>query len=326
MSNEAKLVSIVLSFRNEENVLSELIQRLKAVLDKVIESYELIFIDDDSKDKSKEILRKYADKDDRIKIITMSRRFGVSQCVIAGMSNASGDAVIYMDTDLQDPPEIIPELLNKWRNGADVVHTVRTRRQGESKLKMLMTWIGYRIIGFGSEISLPSDAGDFKLLSRRAVDHLLQFRETDPYLRGLITWIGYRQEFVEYVRDPRHSGKTHFPFFSKNPWITFISGVTSFSFFPMMLIILGGIFLGVCSVLTFITGMLKMIWSTGYSVFFWIVWIMMCFQSTTLIALGIMGIYLSRIYKDVRNRPVYIVDKTVGFDDPKPKVKTNLHP
>src|SRR5439155_14124755 len=153
--------------------------------------------------------------------------------VLAGMAAAIGDAVVYMDADLQDPPEVIPALLAKWRGGAAVVHTLRTRRRGESPLKMWATRIAYRVIQYGSAIELPVDAGDFKLLSREAVDHLLRLRESDPYMRGLVVWLGFNQAFVPYERDPRHAGRTHFPFFSKNPWKTFVLGVTSFSFLPL---------------------------------------------------------------------------------------------
>ena len=160
----------------------------------------------------------------------MSRRFGVSECARAGMSAASGDAIIIMDADLQDPPEVIPQLIEKWRAGADVVHTVRTHRRGESAAKMMLTRLAYRIIHMGSSIELPVDAGDFKLLSRAALNHLLALQESDPYLRGLVVWIGFQQAFVPYEREARHAGRTHFPFFSRNPWKTFAIGLTSFSF------------------------------------------------------------------------------------------------
>ncbi len=133
------------------------------------------------------------------------------------MATSRGDAVVYMDADLQDPPEVIPRLIERWRQGADVVHTVRTRRHGENALKMAATRLAYRLIQFGSSIELPVDAGDFKLLSRAAVDHLLRLRESDPYLRGLVVWLGFNQVCVPYERDSRHAGRTHFPFFSRNP-------------------------------------------------------------------------------------------------------------
>ena len=234
----------------------------------------------------------------------MSRRFGVAEGVLAGMAAASGDAVVYMDADLQDPPEVIPALLERWRKGADVVHTVRTHRRGEHPLKMLATRLAYRVIQLGSAIELPVDAGDFKLLSRAAVDHLLQVRESDPYLRGLVVWLGFNQAFVPYERDARHAGRTHFPFFSKNPWKTFVIGMTSFSFLPIyacFALAAAGLAAGMPSRGLLISGPLM-----AALAFFW---------ATTLAAIGGVGLYVIRIYKDVRGRPPSIVKSIIGNED-----------
>jgi hypothetical protein len=182
-----------------------------------------------------------------------------------------------------------------------VVHTVRTARHGEHPLKMLATRLAYRIIQVGSAIELPVDAGDFKLLSRAAVDHLLALRESDPYLRGLVVWLGFNQVVVPYERDARHAGRTHFPFFSKMPWKTFVLGMTSFSFLPMYLC-LGLAAVGlVWSALTLLFGSAFFAALT----FFW---------ATTLAAIGGVGLYIIRIYKDVRGRPPYIVKSMIGVD------------
>ena len=234
-SSPPSLVSVVLSFRNEAENIPTLVSRLDTMFTGQNVDYELLFVNDASTDASLAILLAERERNPRVKILNMSRRFGVAEGVLAGMSAATGDAVVYMDSDLQDPPEVIPSLVARWRQGADVVHTVRTRRKGESALKMMATRIAYRIIQLGSAIELPVDAGDFKLLSRAAVDHLLQVRESDPYLRGLVVWLGFNQVFVPYERDARHAGSTHFPFLSKNPWKTFIIGMTSFSFLPVYL-------------------------------------------------------------------------------------------
>src|SRR5205085_10818278 len=185
--------------------------------------YELLFVTDDSTDASLGILRAHRETNARVKILNMSRRFGVAEGVLAGMTASRGDAVIYMDSDLQDPPEMIPVMLDRWRKGADVVHTVRTRRRGESPLKMWATRMAYRVIQSGSAIELPVDAGDFKLLSRAVVDHLLSVRESDPYVRGLVVSLGFNQVFVLHERDTRLAGRTHFPTFSKNISMTFVS-------------------------------------------------------------------------------------------------------
>jgi glycosyltransferase involved in cell wall biosynthesis len=302
MNGRQLLVSVVLSFRNEAENIPTLVSRLVSMFDTQDVGYELVFVNDDSIDASLARLLQERDRNPRVKIVNMSRRFGVAEGVLAGMAAAAGDAVIYMDADLQDPPEVIPAMLDKWRKGADVVHTVRTHRHGEHPLKMLATRWAYRVIQVGSAIELPVDAGDFKLLSRTAVDRLLQIRESDPYLRGLVVWLGFTQVFVPYERDARHAGRTHFPIFSKNPWKTFCIGMTSFSFLPIYACwalaaagLVGSFFLLVTS------GPLM-----AAMVFFW---------ATTLAAVGGVGIYVIRIYKDVRGRPPYIVKSIIGNDD-----------
>jgi dolichol-phosphate mannosyltransferase len=295
------LVSVVLSFRNEAGNLGVLIARLEAMFAGEDADYELIFVNDASTDRSLEILIAERVRNPRIKIVNLSRRFGVAEGVRAGMSAARGDAVVYMDADLQDPPEVIPTLLQRWRGGAAIVHTVRTRRHGEHRLKMLLTRLAYRLIQSGSSINLPVDAGDFKLLSRSAVDHLLRLEESDPYLRGLVVWLGFNQAFVEYERNARHAGRTHFPFFSKNPWKTFAVGLTSFSFLPIYLCLMLTAAALVASVVMFLVDMLLV----GFVMLLW---------ATLMGAVATLGVYVIRIYKDVRRRPQFIVESTVGFD------------
>ena len=307
------LVSVVFSFRNERQNIPTLISRLNAMFAGAGVDYELIFVNDASTDGSLDVLIDERSRNPRVKIVNMSRRFGVSECARAGMAAARGDAAVIMDADLQDPPEVIPQLIAKWRAGADVVHTVRTRRHGESAAKMLLTRLAYRIIHLGSTIELPIDAGDFKLLSRAALDHLLALRESDPYLRGLIVWIGFQQAFVPYERDARHAGLTHFPFFSRNPWKTFAMGLTSFSFMPVFATIgLALVSLGIAALLILraiailLTGG-RLSTSTALitvGAFFW---------ATILTAIAAVGIYVIRIYKDVRGRPQYIVASTIGL-------------
>jgi dolichol-phosphate mannosyltransferase len=295
------LVSVVLSFRNEAENIRALIGRLAGMFAGQPVDYELIFVNDASTDRSLEILIGEREQNPRVKILNMSRRFGVAEGVLAGMEAARGDAVVYMDADLQDPPEVIPELISRWQAGSDVVHTVRTRRHGESPFKMFATKMAYRIIQFGSAIELPVDAGDFKLLSRRAVDHLLRLREADPYLRGLVVWLGYPQVFVPYERDARHAGRTHFPFFSRNPWKTFALGLTSFSFMPVyacLALAAAGFVLS--AALAFTEGLLASLFA-----FLW---------ALLMTAVAVVGVYVIRIYKDVRGRPAFIVASRVGFE------------
>ncbi len=242
-------LSVVLSFRNEEEVLRELVSRLRIVLDNEvaenhIKEYELIFVNDASTDNSEKLLLEAAQNHEDIKIITMSRRFGVSPCVLAGMEYSSGDLVIYMDADLQDPPEVIPDIIRAWREGddIDVVHTQRTSRAGESRIKLWITEVGYHILRRVSSIDMQIEVGDFKLLSRRAVEHLTRLRENNPFLRGLVYWIGFKQVTIQYHRAARFAGETKFPVYSPKVIRNFLySALISFSDLPLQLCALIGL-------------------------------------------------------------------------------------
>ena len=306
-------MSVVLSFRNEAETIPAMIGRLDAMFSAEPVAYEIIYVNDASTDASLAILLKERERNPRVKVLNLSRRFGVAEGVLAGMAVASGDVVVYMDADLQDPPELIPALLAQWRAGADVVHTIRTRRHGEHPLKMWLTRLGYRAIQFGSTVELPVNAGDFKLLSRHVVRHLLDLQESDPYIRGLVAWIGFRQAFITYEREARHAGRTHFPLFGRGPWKAFIVGFSSFSFLPVyasgvmaavgFVVALG--LLAAALVLALadstlaaplaIVGAIGLLWSTAVG------------------AVAAVGLYVIRIYNDVRRRPAYIVQSSVGL-------------
>jgi dolichol-phosphate mannosyltransferase len=314
--SDRPLISVVFSFRNERQNIPTLIARLDAMFAPLPADYELLFVNDASNDGSLEALVEARTHNPRVKVINMSRRFGVSECARAGMSAASGEATIIMDADLQDPPEVIPQLIEKWRAGADVVHTVRTRRHGESALKMLMTRLAYRIIHMGSSIELPVDAGDFKLLSRPALNHLLALKESDPYIRGLVVWIGFQQAFVPYERDARHAGSTHFPFFSRNPWKTFAMGLTSFSFMPIFATIALALAASAATGLLAVYVLLRQALYGDVSRLLALVTVAAFFWATTLAGIASVGIYVIRMYKDVRDRPQYIVASTIGLPMP----------
>jgi dolichol-phosphate mannosyltransferase len=316
VESDRPLVSVVFSFRNERQNIPTLIARLDAMFTLTGVDYELLFVNDASDDGSLETLVDARSRNPRVKVINMSRRFGVSECARAGMSASSGDATIIMDADLQDPPEVIPQLIERWRAGADVVHTVRTRRHGESALKMMMTRLAYRIIHVGSSIELPVDAGDFKLLSRAALNHLLALTESDPYIRGLVVWIGFQQAFVPYERDARHAGKTHFPFFSRNPWKTFAMGLTSFSFMPIFVAIAMALAASALTVLLVLYLLLHLAIYGDVSRTLALIAVGAFFWATMLVAIAAVGIYVIRIYKDIRNRPQYIVASTLGVSMP----------
>ena len=306
-----KLVSVVFSFCDEEESIPELIRRVTAALEP--EDHEIIFVNDDSTDRSLDLLVAANRTDPRVKIVNMARRFGVCECILAGMAHASGDAVVYMDSDLQDPPETIPKLLEKWREGAEVVYTVRESREGESRFRMAMTKLAYRLIKAVSEVPAPVEAGDFRLLSRRAADEVLKFRETEPYLRGWTMWIGFNRAVVPYVRSARAAGTTHFPgTFSRSALRTFLAGVTSLSMAPLFAIpFIGAAVTGISALaLIAVLAGLPAPENAGLVLFLLLLW------GATLIALGVIAVYLSRVLGIVRRRPLYIVKDTVGLQRP----------
>ena len=314
------LLSVIFSFRNEASNLPELLKRLEDTLSPLKKwDYELIFVNDDSSDDSVEILMDERKKNSRIKIINMSRRFGNAPCVLAGFEASSGDAVIYMDSDLQDPPELIPELLEKFENGAEVVHTVRSKRHGESSIKMFMTKMAYRTINFFSNIELKENAGDFKLLSRRAVNEVLKLTEYDPFMRGLSAWVGFKQESVYYERDARQHGNTQFPLFgSLNPAKELLRGITSFSSLPLYFALFLGMtvsFLAFCYLIYIVIsrvffGMHLPGWPAMMATILFL-------GGVTLLAIGIQGVYIGKIYEGIKGRPKCIIASKEGFDDEK---------
>jgi dolichol-phosphate mannosyltransferase len=308
-------ISVVVSFRNEEDVLAELIARLQRALRGAGIAYELVFVNDASTDRSLSVLQQHAKDDAGIRIVNMSRRFGVAPCLLAGMRFATGEAVVYLDADLQDPPELIPTLVERWREGADVVYTVRTSRKGESVAKRWITRAAYHFIQLTSDIVLPVEAGDFKLLSRRAVQRLLDLEEKDPYVRGLVSWIGFQQVAVPYERQPRAAGRSHFPLLrSTGPAVAFATAVTSFSHVPLVAFLLVGVLAGSASAfgLVAVLGLrlagVVLPEGSGLALFGLLLW------STLVLGIGVLGLYLGKVHAEVLNRPRYIVESTHGFD------------
>jgi polyisoprenyl-phosphate glycosyltransferase len=308
-----KLLSVVFSFRNEEDNIKELVDRINASLEKLINwKYELIFVNDDSLDNSEKILLELQKKYP-IRIINMSRNFGVDPCVLAGFRNAEGDAIVYLHTDLQDPPELIPELVKKHEEGFEVVHTVRTKRKGEGKFRMFVTKIAYYLINILSDINLPIEAGDYKLISRKALDKILNQKEFRPYVRGLSVWVGFKQSFHYYERQARGSGESKMPLLSKGPVTDFLNGITSYSLKPLYI----GIFLGFFSILISAVLIiyafylkfngLAMPGSTS------IIIAISFFSGILLFTLGIIGIYLARIFEQTKGRDQYVIKEIKDY-------------
>jgi glycosyltransferase involved in cell wall biosynthesis len=309
-SSDKDLLSIVFSFRNEENNLEELLTRVEKMFIGSLSSrysLELIFVNDASEDNSIEILMKNS-KNLPIKILNMSRRFGVGPCVIAGLEFSKGDVLVYMDSDLQDPPEMIPYLIEKYESGFDVVHTQRSKRLGENSVKLVLTSIAYKIINKFSDIRLPVNAGDFKLLSRRALNKVLEMKEQDPYLRGLSVWVGFKQTFLLYVRQPRHAGKSKFRLVSRGPIEEFFRGVTSFStqiLYFSLLIGLVGLVISMALITYVIFAKLSGTITSGVTT---IVLTVSLFSSLILVSNGILSIYLAKVFDQTKKRPLYIIE------------------
>ena len=313
---EKKCLSFVFTFRNEEDVLQEFIDRFLKVIKEINYEYEMIFVNDSSNDKSLKIIEKNRSSNKNIKIINMSRRFGVSACIIAGFKHCSGDAVIYMDCDLQDPPEIIPDILKKWEAGCDVVHTVRTKRLGENFFRLFLVKMAYKIIDGLSEIKILQNSGNFKLISKRALIDLLKLKDHDPFLRGLSAWVGYKQDKIFYDRDPRAAGKTHFSLLSSaGLYQDLIRGITTFSSLPLYFALLVGfavsfgafIYLIVILILAIFYGIDNSGWPS-------IMVTLLFLGGSILFAIGIQGIYVGKIHEAVKNRPRYLIESKSGFD------------
>ena len=320
------VLSVVVSFRNEAQVIPELLLLLSRVLSPLSLEYEIIFVNDASVDDSLRLLTEEASRNRRVKIITMSRAFGPAECAMAGLAFSGGSAIVLMDADLQDPPELIQSMVDRWREGADVVYSVRRARHGESVIKSMFTRAGYHLVRAVANIDLPVEAGDFRLMSRRVVDELLKLPEQTPYLRGLVAWVGFKQVPVYYERQPRFAGRTHFPLFSLNPWRTFLSGVTSFSSAPLVLLLPVGCAICVASIGAAVAIVMVPTWRPSMPIagMFGLGFAVLC--GLQLLGLGLIGVYIGRIYQDVRGRPRYIVDTVVGEPQGRPETPGGMNP
>jgi len=317
------VLSVIFSFRNEEDVIPELLSRCRAVLSKLVtekrlSSFEFVFVDDESRDNSFAMLKKEADTVGDVRVVRMSRPFGVSVCVLAGMRYSSGDWIVYMDTDLQDPPELIPELLKVVEKDPEVqvVHTKRMARDGETWIKLFITRIGYLILHFLTKSKLPIECGDFKLLSRRAVKEVLRFKETKPFMRWLVCLVGFKQEFVPYRREARGGGDTHIPILSWRVVSNFLeSALVSTSIFPLHLISAAGLFSSLLCGLILVYILIQKF--LGHNLPGWtaLMSAVLFIGSVQILCTGLLGLYLASIFEEVKGRPAFIVDQTYGFSN-----------
>ena len=308
-----KLLSVVFSFRNEEGNIQELVERVHNSLKKSSNwKCELIFVNDDSTDKSENLLLKLQ-KDYPIKIINMSRNFGVDPCVLAGFRHATGEAVVYLHTDLQDPPELIPDMLKKYEEGFDVVHTIRTKRKGEGKFRMFVTKIAYYLINILSDINLPIEAGDYKLISKKALEKILNQKEFRPYVRGLSVWVGFKQAYLNYERQARGAGESKMPLLSAGPITDFINGITSYSLKPLYIGIFFGFFSIFVSVILIIYALFLKFNDLAIPGATSIIIAISFFSGILLFTLGIMGIYLARIFEQTKGRDQYVIKEIKDY-------------
>lgn len=305
-------LSVVVPCFNEESVLSFTHERLRTALDAIGMPWEILYVDDGSRDRTREILITLAAHDERVKVISLSRNFGHQIAVTAGLNHAAGSAVVLIDADLQDPPEVIGRMVEKWREGYDVAYGLRTERVGESRFKRWTAQVFYRLINRLSDVSIPLDVGDFRLLSRRAVDAFNAMPECDRFVRGMVAWVGFRQVAVPYSRDKRHAGESKYPL---RKMIRFaLDGIVSFSDAPARFATtVGFVSLAIAALVSlqvFIAYFFARDTVPGWTSTFLAITFLGGVQS---LCIGILGEYIARIYREVKRRPLYVVAATANL-------------
>lgn len=303
--------SVIIPMYNEEAVIGETYRRVKKVMSQTGEPYELIFVNDGSADRSAELIFDYAGFDGCVRLIDLSRNFGHQIAITAGMDYAKGDAVIIIDADLQDPPELIPDMIREWKQGYEVVYAQRIKRNGETRFKKWTAAAFYRILRYSTDISIPVDTGDFRLIDRKVCDELKRLPEKNRFVRGLVSWVGFRQKALEYERDERFAGETKYPL--KRMIKLSLDGITSFSYKPLKLAGYLGLLLSASGFLYLLFVLYQALF-TDATVKGWasVVGVMLTFNGFVLIMLGILGEYVGRIYDETKGRPLYIVNRVEG--------------
>jgi dolichol-phosphate mannosyltransferase len=303
------LISVIVPCYNEEAVIRETHRRLSAALSGV--NYELIYVNDGSRDATADILREIQAGEARVRAVLLARNFGHQMAVTAGLEHAAGDAVVIIDADLQDPPEVIPEMIARWRDGYQVVYGVRSEREGETAFKLFTAKLFYRLINRLSHIEMPLDVGDFRLIDRKVVEALGAMPERDRFLRGMVSWVGFRQCGVFYRRAARFAGETKYPLIRMLRFAT--DAVLSFSFTPLRL----AIYTGFSAIAAAFGGIIYALYKfyandvvRGWASTFVALLLM---SGVQLITIGIIGEYIGRIYGEVKKRPLYLVQERLGF-------------
>jgi polyisoprenyl-phosphate glycosyltransferase len=317
---DAVLLSVVIPCMNEEDVLRETNLRLVTVLEEISLHFEIVYVDDGSTDTTPDILRELQAGDSRIRVVRFSRNFGHQIAITAGLEHASGDAVVVIDADLQDPPEVILDFVAKWLDGNDVVYGVRTERHGETPFKLWTAKLFYRSIRYLSDTRIPLDTGDFRLMDRKVVDALLSMPERDRFVRGMVSWLGFSQAAIEYRREPRLAGVTKFSLFKMVRFA--LDGIFSFSILPLRLATWTGFVASGCAVAGMIGVLLERFMGVAGLVKGWSSAMIaeLFIGGVQLICLGIIGEYVGRIYGESKRRPLYVVEERMGFELKNPAV------
>src|SRR5215213_5976398 len=310
-----KSVAIVIPCYNEEGNLRETHRRVSEAVARAGLGYEIVYVDDGSYDSTPEMLRELQAEDPHVRVVYLSRNFGHQFAVTAGLAHARGDAVAIVDADLQDPPEVVLEMIRRWQEGYDVVYGVRTDREGETLFKLLTARLFYRLIRWLSETEIPLDTGDFRLLDRKVVDAIVAMPERDRFLRGMVSWAGFRQVGLPYRRAPRFAGQTKYPL-SKMVRFAF-DGIVSFSVKPLRLSTLMGFVSAGMALFAILYALAMRLftqrWVTGWTA---LIIAILFLGGAQLISLGIIGEYVGRLYGEDKRRPLYLVRQTLGLDTP----------
>ena len=317
MKEIVKKVSVVIPMYYEEEVANQCYEKVSNVLKSLGDKYdyEIIFVNDGSKDKTLEILENIAKDDKKAKIISFSRNFGHQAAVTAGLKEVSGDAIVIIDADLQDPPELIPQMLELWEQGNEVIYGKRKTRKGESAFKLLTAKMFYKTLNALSDVEIPKDTGDFRLVDRKVVDVINSLPEHNKFLRGLFSWVGFKQEAYEYERQERYAGKTKYPL--KKMLKLASDGIISFSTKPLKLVGALGIVSIIISIVLLIYALISYIFKLNQLSAGWtsIIVTVTFFAGVQLLSLWIISEYIGRIYDESKGRPQYIVDKKINFDE-----------
>jgi dolichol-phosphate mannosyltransferase len=304
------VLSVVIPLLNEEDVLEQTYRSLKAHLDPLQESYEIVFIDDGSTDRSRAILASKANEDPTVRIVALARNFGHEMATTAGLHHARGQAVIVMDADLQDPPELISQFLAKWREGYQVVYGVRKKREKETMLKKLTSFLFYRLMRKIADVPIPPDTGDFRLMDRRVLDVYAKLHEDPRFFRGLVSWVGFKQVGVEFIRPPRAAGHTKYRY-SRLLKLAFDT-ITAFSTLPALLITITSLLCVMASL--GIAGVVLFLWLVGSLTIPMWGWVALGFLALWNIqfgAMAVLGEYIVRTHRHTQRRPLYVVESVI---------------